>query len=243
MTPLVELVLERGFTALTRGGHHRAGGRRPRDLLQPLPRQGRALRPGDRRTSWPNSTSGCDLRCRTARSGFTGKPVLEMLRHAHDERDLYRIVLRGRGGRQAAADVHGSSRLRAARGVPWPRRTQRGRTENRLRAPRPGVGRRAGRRPAVVGGAGGARPCRPRRSYACCSTSRLHGRYWASGLRLARLRNRGKRIVHFADRDHRRMQPPAAPDSQEYAIQGGRAIEFRFKVWRATCHPSGARLL
>ncbi|WP_240999878.1 TetR/AcrR family transcriptional regulator, partial [Streptomyces sp. Tu 4128] len=29
--------------------------------------------------------------------GFTGKPVLEMLRHARDERDLYRIVLRGEG--------------------------------------------------------------------------------------------------------------------------------------------------
>ncbi len=29
--------------------------------------------------------------------GFTGKPVLEMLRHAREERDLYRIVLRGEG--------------------------------------------------------------------------------------------------------------------------------------------------
>ncbi|MFI9023886.1 TetR/AcrR family transcriptional regulator [Streptomyces sp. NPDC053560] len=29
--------------------------------------------------------------------GFTGRPVLEMLRHARDERDLYRIVLRGEG--------------------------------------------------------------------------------------------------------------------------------------------------
>lgn len=29
--------------------------------------------------------------------GFTGKPLLELLRHAHDERDLYRIVLRGEG--------------------------------------------------------------------------------------------------------------------------------------------------
>ncbi|MEV5687597.1 TetR/AcrR family transcriptional regulator [Streptomyces sp. NPDC052164] len=29
--------------------------------------------------------------------GFTGKPVLEMLRHARDERDVYRIVLRGEG--------------------------------------------------------------------------------------------------------------------------------------------------
>ncbi|MDR7303774.1 TetR/AcrR family transcriptional regulator [Haloactinomyces albus] len=29
--------------------------------------------------------------------GFTGKPLLELLRHAHDERDRYRIVLRGEG--------------------------------------------------------------------------------------------------------------------------------------------------
>jgi AcrR family transcriptional regulator len=29
--------------------------------------------------------------------GFTGKPVLELFRHALDERDLYRIVLRGEG--------------------------------------------------------------------------------------------------------------------------------------------------
>ncbi|SDK88337.1 transcriptional regulator, TetR family [Actinopolyspora mzabensis] len=29
--------------------------------------------------------------------GFTGKPLLELLRHARDERDRYRIVLRGEG--------------------------------------------------------------------------------------------------------------------------------------------------
>lgn len=29
--------------------------------------------------------------------GFTGKPVLEMLRHARERRDVYRIVLRGEG--------------------------------------------------------------------------------------------------------------------------------------------------
>ncbi|MFC6879537.1 MULTISPECIES: TetR/AcrR family transcriptional regulator [Actinomadura] len=29
--------------------------------------------------------------------GFTGKPVLEMFRHAQDRRDLYRIILRGEG--------------------------------------------------------------------------------------------------------------------------------------------------
>ncbi|MFI0349372.1 TetR/AcrR family transcriptional regulator [Actinomadura sp. 9N407] len=30
-------------------------------------------------------------------AGFTGKPVLEMFRHAQDRRELYRIVLRGEG--------------------------------------------------------------------------------------------------------------------------------------------------
>jgi AcrR family transcriptional regulator len=29
--------------------------------------------------------------------GFTGKPVLELFRHAEEERDLYRIILRGEG--------------------------------------------------------------------------------------------------------------------------------------------------
>ncbi|MQY06967.1 TetR/AcrR family transcriptional regulator [Actinomadura macrotermitis] len=30
-------------------------------------------------------------------AGFTGKPVLEMFRHAREQRDLYRIILRGEG--------------------------------------------------------------------------------------------------------------------------------------------------
>ncbi len=30
--------------------------------------------------------------------GFTGKPVLEMFRHAAEERDVYRVILRGEGG-------------------------------------------------------------------------------------------------------------------------------------------------
>ncbi|MBN9738195.1 MULTISPECIES: TetR/AcrR family transcriptional regulator [unclassified Pseudonocardia] len=29
--------------------------------------------------------------------GFTGKPVLEMFRHAREERDVYRVILRGEG--------------------------------------------------------------------------------------------------------------------------------------------------
>lgn len=29
--------------------------------------------------------------------GFTGKPVLEMFRHAAEERDVYRVILRGEG--------------------------------------------------------------------------------------------------------------------------------------------------
>ncbi|MGW5861440.1 TetR/AcrR family transcriptional regulator [Streptomyces sp. NPDC055239] len=93
---LVELVLERGFTALTvediteRADVARATfyahfkdkedlfARVTSDLLADLAER---LRP-----TIADSTVG-----------FTGKPVLEMLRHAREERDLYRIVLRGEG--------------------------------------------------------------------------------------------------------------------------------------------------
>ncbi|GAB2806435.1 TetR/AcrR family transcriptional regulator [Streptomyces daliensis] len=93
---LVELVLERGFTALTvediteRADVARATfyahfrdkedlfARVTSDLLETL---GERLAP-----AVADSTVG-----------FTGKPVLEMLRHAREERDLYRIVLRGEG--------------------------------------------------------------------------------------------------------------------------------------------------
>ncbi len=33
--------------------------------------------------------------------GFTGKPVLEMFRHAAEERDVYRVILRGEGDGKA----------------------------------------------------------------------------------------------------------------------------------------------
>lgn len=93
---LVELVLERGFTALTvediteRADVARATfyahfkdkeglfARVTFDLLEEL---GERLRPT----------------IADSAVGFTGKPVLEMLRHAREERDLYRIVLRGEG--------------------------------------------------------------------------------------------------------------------------------------------------
>ncbi|MCX4647759.1 MULTISPECIES: TetR/AcrR family transcriptional regulator [unclassified Streptomyces] len=93
---LVELVLERGFSALSvediteRADVARATfyshfkdkdalfARVTADLLDGL---GRRLAP---------SVAGSAV-------GFTGKPLLEMLRHARDERDLYRIVLRGEG--------------------------------------------------------------------------------------------------------------------------------------------------
>ncbi|MFH8487386.1 TetR/AcrR family transcriptional regulator [Streptomyces longisporoflavus] len=93
---LVELVLERGFTALTvediteRADVARATfyahfkdkeglfARVTSDLLDEL---GERLRPA----------------ISDSAVGFTGKPVLEMLRHAREERDLYRIVLRGEG--------------------------------------------------------------------------------------------------------------------------------------------------
>ncbi|MEU0374355.1 helix-turn-helix domain-containing protein [Streptomyces sp. NPDC006283] len=93
---LVELVLERGFTALTvediteRADVARATfyahfrdkedlfARVTGDLLAQL---GERLEPA----------------VADSAVGFTGKPVLEMLRHAREERDLYRIVLRGEG--------------------------------------------------------------------------------------------------------------------------------------------------
>ncbi|GJF21088.1 MULTISPECIES: helix-turn-helix domain-containing protein [Streptomyces] len=93
---LVELVLERGFTALTvediteRADVARATfyahfrdkedlfARVTADLLVEL---GERLAPA----------------LADSAVGFTGKPVLEMLRHAREERDLYRIVLRGEG--------------------------------------------------------------------------------------------------------------------------------------------------
>ncbi|MFG3246255.1 TetR/AcrR family transcriptional regulator [Streptomyces sp. NPDC048187] len=93
---LVELVLERGFTALTvediteRADVARATfyahfrdkedlfARVTADLLDEL---GERLAPA----------------VADSAIGFTGKPVLEMLRHAREERDLYRIVLRGDG--------------------------------------------------------------------------------------------------------------------------------------------------
>ncbi|GAA4867507.1 MULTISPECIES: TetR/AcrR family transcriptional regulator [Saccharopolyspora] len=93
---LVALVLERGFTALTvediaeRADVARATfyshfqGKEDlfatvtADLLAEL---GARMRP---------AISGSAV-------GFTGKPLLELLRHAREERDRYRIVLRGEG--------------------------------------------------------------------------------------------------------------------------------------------------
>ncbi|GAA3127210.1 TetR family transcriptional regulator [Streptomyces griseofuscus] len=93
---LVELVLERGFTALTvediteRADVARATfyahfrdkedlfARVTADLLAELSER---LVP---------AVAGSAV-------GFTGKPILEMLRHAREDRDLYRIVLRGEG--------------------------------------------------------------------------------------------------------------------------------------------------
>ncbi|MFF1399207.1 TetR/AcrR family transcriptional regulator [Streptomyces sp. NPDC058287] len=93
---LVELVLERGFAALTVEditeradvaratfyAHFRSKeelfARVTADLLDELV------------TRLAPTVAG-------SATGFTGKPVLEMLRHAREERDLYRIVLRGEG--------------------------------------------------------------------------------------------------------------------------------------------------
>ncbi|MEU2669562.1 TetR/AcrR family transcriptional regulator [Streptomyces sp. NPDC007164] len=93
---LVELVLERGFSALTVEditeqadvaratfyahfkGKDDLFARVTSDLLEQLAQR---LEP---------AVAGSAV-------GFTGKPLLEMLRHVSDERDVYRVVLRGEG--------------------------------------------------------------------------------------------------------------------------------------------------
>ncbi|MEV5201573.1 TetR/AcrR family transcriptional regulator [Streptomyces sp. NPDC053720] len=93
---LVELVLERGFSALTVEditeqadvaratfyahfkGKDDLFARVTSDLLEQLAQR---LEP---------AVAGSAI-------GFTGKPLLEMLRHVSDERDVYRVVLRGEG--------------------------------------------------------------------------------------------------------------------------------------------------
>ncbi|MFG3528307.1 TetR/AcrR family transcriptional regulator [Streptomyces sp. NPDC047917] len=93
---LVELVLERGFSALTVEditeqadvaratfyahfkGKDDLFARVTSDLLEQLAQR---LEP---------AVAGSTI-------GFTGKPLLEMLRHVSDERDVYRVVLRGEG--------------------------------------------------------------------------------------------------------------------------------------------------
>ncbi|AGJ52547.1 TetR/AcrR family transcriptional regulator [[Kitasatospora] papulosa] len=95
-TALVELVLERGFTALT---------------VEDITERADVARA----TFYAHCRDKEDLFARVTADlltglaarlepvvadsevGFTGKPVLEMLRHAREERDQYRIVLRGEG--------------------------------------------------------------------------------------------------------------------------------------------------
>ncbi|MER5252266.1 TetR/AcrR family transcriptional regulator [Streptomyces sp. NPDC002855] len=93
---LVELVLERGFTALTvEDITERADVARATFYAHFKDKEGLFARV----TSDLLDELGERLRPTIADSavGFTGKPVLEMLRHAREERDLYRIVLRGEG--------------------------------------------------------------------------------------------------------------------------------------------------
>ncbi|MEU5952248.1 TetR/AcrR family transcriptional regulator [Streptomyces sp. NPDC047525] len=93
---LVELVLERGFTALTvEDITERADVARATFYAHFKDKEGLFARV----TSDLLDELGERLRPTVADSavGFTGKPVLEMLRHAREERDLYRIVLRGEG--------------------------------------------------------------------------------------------------------------------------------------------------
>ncbi|MFH9569817.1 TetR/AcrR family transcriptional regulator [Streptomyces sp. NPDC017454] len=93
---LVELVLERGFTALTvEDITERADVARAtfyahfRDKEALFARVTADLLAGLAERLEPTVADSA--------VGFTGKPVLKMLRHAREERDLYRIVLRGEG--------------------------------------------------------------------------------------------------------------------------------------------------
>ncbi|MFG2720055.1 TetR/AcrR family transcriptional regulator [Streptomyces sp. NPDC048416] len=110
---LVELVLERGFTALTvediteRADVARATFyahfRDKEDLFARV--TGDLLAELSERLAPAVADSAV---------GFTGKPVLEMLRHARAERDLYRIVLRGEGdGKPLAMFVDSCARATA----------------------------------------------------------------------------------------------------------------------------------
>ncbi|WP_037853452.1 TetR/AcrR family transcriptional regulator [Streptomyces sp. NRRL S-340] len=93
---LVELVLERGFTALT-----------VEDVTEraDVARATFYAHFRDKEDLFARVTADllAELSERLAPAvadsavGFTGKPVLEMLRHARERRDLYRIVLRGEG--------------------------------------------------------------------------------------------------------------------------------------------------
>lgn len=94
-TALVELVLERGFTALT-----------VEDITEraDVARATFYAHCRDKEDLFARVTADLDRARRTpepvvadSEVGFTGKPVLEMLRHAREERDQYRIVLRGEG--------------------------------------------------------------------------------------------------------------------------------------------------
>ncbi len=93
---LVDLVLERGFTALT-----------VEDITEraDVARATFYAHFRDKEDLFARVTDDllAELSGRLAPAvadnavGFTGKPVLEMLRHAREQRDLYRIVLRGEG--------------------------------------------------------------------------------------------------------------------------------------------------
>jgi AcrR family transcriptional regulator len=93
---LVELVLERGFTALTvEDITERADVARATFYAHFRDKEDLFARVTD------DLLAGLAERLAPAMAdsavGFTGKPVLEMLRHAREERDVYRIVLRGEG--------------------------------------------------------------------------------------------------------------------------------------------------
>ncbi|MFF2959911.1 TetR/AcrR family transcriptional regulator [Streptomyces sp. NPDC057963] len=111
--------------------------------------------------------------------GFTGKPLLEMLRHVADERDLYRVVLRGEGdGRPLQMFVDTCA---AATAQEFKARADRNGVESRIDADllaRVWVGEQIA---VLRWWAEDTSPLPAEEVVRMLLDLALHGRYWASG--------------------------------------------------------------
>lgn len=176
---LVELVLERGFTALT-----------VEDITEraDVARATFYAHFRDKEDLFARVTQDllAELSERLAPAvadnaiGFTGKPVLEMLRHAREERDLYRIVLRGRA--TASRCRCSSTPARGPRprsSAPAPNATPSGRASTPSCWPACGSESRS--RCCAGGSSRTPRRCLAEEVVRMMLDLALHGRYWASG--------------------------------------------------------------